>query len=484
MSNLFSFLNPVNGRSESGRRSSTDMGGDILPATRGEIGLEHESFLGDLNTIDDALSQAMKAKKSLEEVRRSAADIFRKYSTVCVELETSNALLAQRMEQLKQAKERETLLIDQNVEIGRRISELQMQIDSLEESDRSQREKLISLRNELSFATAEVSQLEKLNSDMSKQVRMLTEDVEQARSATEEQIDKVLNLQNIIKIHEETIKAQENEKLTLEHSMQETVRELNRVRIRVTDAEVYANNARSSVAELERQVSILSSDKAKLQAAYDRLFTESNQEKASLTQALEATRSRADVAQKLLSQSRDEALNLSKQTSALDRKVGDLTIEMRRLQEINEQRVANITKLENENNNINQARSALAERLDLTMQTLNQREKANLRLEKQVEELQSKLRELNGEIDRNLREYESKVAELSLALEKEKSNRSLLDVLERALDDARTGEGSAEDQARRELAAATETVRKSRRGKTQSADAPAAIASSSSETAS
>lgn len=176
-----------------------------------------------------------------------------------------------------------------------------MQIDSLEESDRSQRGKLISLRNKLSFTTAEVSQLEKLNCDMSKQVRMLTEDIEQARSATEEQIDKVLNLQNIIKIHEETIKSQENEKLTLEHTMQETVRELNRVRIRVTDAEVYANNARSSVAELERQVSTLSSDKAKLQAAYDRLFTESNEEKASLTQALKATRSRADVAQKLLS---------------------------------------------------------------------------------------------------------------------------------------------------------------------------------------
>lgn len=92
-----------------GRRLSSE-NPDHVPATRGEIGLEHESFLGDLNTIDDALSQTLKAKKSLEEVRRSAADIFRKYSTVCVELETTNALLGQRMEQLKQAKERETLL--------------------------------------------------------------------------------------------------------------------------------------------------------------------------------------------------------------------------------------------------------------------------------------------------------------------------------------------------------------------------------------
>lgn len=109
---------------------------------------------------------------------------------------------------------------------------------------------------------------------------------------------------------------------------------------------------------------------------------------------------------------------MSKQTFALDREVGDLTIEMRRLQEINEQRVAAITKFENNYNNINQARSALAERLDLTMQTLNQREKSNMRLEKQVDELQAKLRELNSTIDRNLRDYEFKVAELTLALEK------------------------------------------------------------------
>jgi chromosome segregation ATPase len=295
-----------------------------------------------------------------------------------------------------------------------------------------------SLRSE----TAE--QLKAREAQIAELERQLEQETADRRSATEarrtiqEHFDaagkRLVDLEGELAAARERLALIEDEKMSLQNAIEQSLAENGRLTRRLTDSDNTVTAIRAQLAKLEASYADVFAERGRLSAALDEAKEQHLAERNTLTMRLEGLVSRAATAERLLAETRQNLLARTEEVRGFDRKAVDANIARgaaeRRLQQIesaHEARERQVRELET-------ARNALAERANELTKTLKTRELALSRAEETVAALTQRNGQLEADIQVSRVGIERRVEDLTDALERERLERA---VVEGALEAAR-----------------------------------------------
>jgi crescentin len=192
--------------------------------------------------------------------------------------------------------------------------------------------------------------------------------------------------------------------------------------------------ARTRLEQMDANVAAAEVERAALSAARD----EANSEIHVLNRRLEAIRSRAATAEKLLSEARQSLVARAEEVRIAERKTADATIARNTTQKLVEQLTAARDALEGKTKELERGRASLIERSHILAETVKARETALGQAEQEIKSLTDHIREIELEVAAYRGQAERRIEELNASLERERATaRDALDGKTREFEEGR-----------------------------------------------
>ena len=398
------------------------------------LGEKHEQIIGRLSQISEILSQLDDAQKLINKLETPLRETFQHHQSQRSEnIAIQHAYESARLD-VSHLRERESSLTA-------RVASLEMELKHLHEAhaqaltgQHAVEEELRLASNDIRVRDADITELQRRLSDLSVELAHTKDDLQDARNQLHEQ-EAVYNALDLeIRRERENHQTLEQEHESLQASVQQAVSEAIHMSKRLADTESIAAEGRARTLQLESQLSDIQADRARLVEELDALRITTSEEKRGLSVKAEGLRSRSTTLEKLLAETRTE---LSKQTEGMrdaQRKMTEMSIALNRAEAKSEKATALSQRAESENKNLEQSRVALMERADMLSKAIKAKDAALKRSEERASDLADRLNSLDNKLSSHVETYERRISELSTALEREKTERALL---EGALDAAR-----------------------------------------------
>ncbi|MDR1827216.1 MAG: hypothetical protein LBR29_02675 [Methylobacteriaceae bacterium] len=398
------------------------------------LGEKHEQIIGRLGQIGEILTQLADAQKLIEKLETPLRETFQHHQSQRSEnIALHRAFESARID-VSQLRERESSL-------AARVASLEMELKHLHEAhaqaltaQHAVEEELKLSSNDIRVRDADVAELQRRLSDLSVELAHTKDDLQDARNQIHEQEAVYNSLDQELRREREQRQTIEQEHESLQASVQQAVSEAIHMSKRLADTESSAAEARARALQLEGQLTDLQAERSRINEELDALRLATSEEKRGLSVKAEGLRSRAATLEKLLGETRSE---LAKQTESLrdaQRKMTEMSIALNRAEAKAEKAISGSQRADAENKNLEQSRITLMERADMLSKAIKAKDAALKRSEERTTDLSDRLNSMETKMSSQVETYERRISELTTALEREKTERALL---EGALDAAR-----------------------------------------------
>ncbi len=389
------------------------------------IGAENEGLRG-------LLMEASRKFEELDALRATFGNIVTPVSDMLRELEqekSQNAslrnLLAEvrsnldglRSEYQQADKERTSLRQDNAVlrqEIGAVQQDLQL-MDSLRAE----------LAGEVATQNAQIAQLERQLSAETAQRQAITDAHRQISDEIQAADKKQVHLEANIQALQEKLLLTEEERQSLQTSLDQSIAEASRISRRQSETEALLASARSKIGDLEAAAAESEVQRHALQVRFDEANEQHQTEAAALTNRLGSLQSRATASEKLLAEVRQSLAERTEESRDWERKAAELEIARTGTEKKLQQLEAAHENLERQIAELTQSRATLVERSGAMNKTLKLRETALARGEEKNATLAERLKQLESDLQVQREANEKRVEELNTALSRERMARAV-----------------------------------------------------------
>ena len=317
-------------------------------------------------------------------------------------------------------------------ELGRRssaseteVEKLRNELDIVQQQARSGEIAKAELTNELSATRAKVADLERQVAQEVSSTRLLTEENHSLSDHAASADKRIVELEGENSLSRERLVLLENEKRSMQGSLEQLVTENSRQSRKVTETENALTGARSRVDSLEAALASSESERNRLSTAIDESNERRQTESNTLTMRLEAMQSRASAAERLLGEVRQSLITRTEENRVSERKVVESTIARNATEKKIEQMLSSLQQQERQLRALDGSRATLVERSSTLLKTVKARETSLARAEEKIAALTDRMKFLEGEAESNRGKTEKRAEELNALLQRERLDRSV-----------------------------------------------------------
>ena len=298
--------------------------------------------------------------------------------------------------------------------------ELRRELALAQEATRGLERDKTELTSEIVAARAEVANLESQLAQETANGRALSEAnqilVDHADSADK----RIVELQSEGALMREKLLLLENDKRSLQTALDQTLAETSRLSRRLTESENALTAARVRLEQMDISLAAAENERATLAAARDEADERHRSEAYALNLQLEALRSRAATAEKLLSQVRQNVDTRTEEVRVLERKVVEATIGRDATEEVVERLTAARDVLEGKARELEQGRASLMDQCNSLAETLRARETSLAHAEQKIKSLTERIAEIEVDAGVYRTNTYQRIDELNASLQRER----------------------------------------------------------------
>ena len=217
----------------------------------------------------------------------------------------------------------------------------------------------------------------------------------------------------------------DDERRTLQISLDNTVTEVTRLSRQLADNNNVLAGAQTRLAQLETSLAETETERSRLVSALDEANERHRSESSAQTMRLDALQSRAATAEKLLVEARSNLAARADEVRALDRKMTDATIGRNAAEKKLAQLESAQQTQERQIKDLEQARAALVERNTALGKNMRTRETDLARAEEKIASSNDLIARLEADIAASRSRTEKRVEDLNAMLERERMDRSV-----------------------------------------------------------
>jgi chromosome segregation ATPase len=331
--------------------------------------------------------------------------------------EVRSNLDALRAEHIQTEKERAALKQD-NTLLRQEIGAVRQEVQSLD-SIRAQ------LTDEVAAQQNQIAQLERQLNAEAAQHRALADAHRQLTDEIQAADKKIVGLEAEIRGLREKLVLTEEEKQSLQTSLDQSIAEASRVARRLSETETLLANARSKISDLEAAIANGEKERDALQVRFDEASEQHQTEISALSNRLSSLQSRAAASEKLLAEVRQALAERTEESRDWERKAADAETARMTTEKKLQQLEADNESLAQQIVELTQSRATLMERSSTVNKTLKQREAALARAEEKNAALMERIKQLEND-HQVLREADEKrLTELNATLSRERMARAV-----------------------------------------------------------
>jgi chromosome segregation ATPase len=279
--------------------------------------------------------------------------------------------------------------------------------------------------DELTTVRGKVGELERNLSQELAAVRMLTDEKHSLLEHSTAGDKRIAELEGETAQARERLVLLENEKRSLQNSLDVLVGDNSRVTRRLNENENALAGARGRIEQLETALAAAEQDRTKLTSHVDEAHERRQAESNTLTMRLEAMQSRAVAAEKLLAEVRQSLIARTEENRVSERKVVEATIARNSTEKKLEQMLVSLQTQERQLRDLESSRSTLVERSSTLLKTVKTRETALTRAEEKIQTLTDRVTQLETEAEQNRAKTEKRTEELNSSLQRERLERAV-----------------------------------------------------------
>src|SRR5262249_7397224 len=290
------------------------------------------------------------------------------------------------------------------------------------------------LTSEIVAARAEVANLESQLAQETANGRALSEAnqilVDHSTSADK----RIVELQSEGALMREKLLLLENDKRSLQTALDQTLAEASRLSRRLTESENALTAARARLEQMDISLAATENERVTLATARDEANERHQSEAYALNLRLEALRSRAATAEKLLSEVRQTLVARTEDIRVLERKAVEANIARNATEKVVERLTTARDVLDGKIRELEQGRASLTERSNILAETLKARETSLAHAEQKIKSLTDRIAEIEVDAGAYRAKTERRIDELNASLQRERVE---LAVAQGALDTTR-----------------------------------------------
>jgi crescentin len=300
-----------------------------------------------------------------------------------------------------------------NQSLKRELALVQQVANGLE-SDKAE------LTSEVVAARAEIANLESQLAHETADARALGEANELLVDHANGADKRIVELQADCALMREQLSLLETDKRSLQTALDQTLAESSRLSRRLTESESALAAARSRLEQTEIGLASVESERAALGAARDEANERHQSESYALNLRLEAMRSRAGTAEKLLSEVRQSLVARTEEIRVSERKVVEATIARNATEKTVERLTAARDALEAKVKELEQARATLVERANGLAEAAKARETSLTHAEHKIKSLTDRVDQLEHDARMYRTKTVKRIDDLNETLQRER----------------------------------------------------------------
>jgi crescentin len=300
-----------------------------------------------------------------------------------------------------------------NQSLRRELALVQQVANGLE-SDKAE------LTSEVVAARAEIANLESQLAHETADARALGEANELLVDHANGADKRIVELQADCALMREQLSLLETDKRSLQTALDQTLAESSRLSRRLTESESALAAARSRLEQTEIGLASVESERAALGAARDEANERHQSESYALNLRLEAMRSRAGTAEKLLSEVRQSLVARTEEIRVSERKVVEATIARNATEKTVERLTAARDALEAKVKELEQARATLVERANGLAEAAKARETSLTHAEHKIKSLTDRVDQLEHDARMYRTKTVKRIDDLNETLQRER----------------------------------------------------------------
>jgi crescentin len=297
-------------------------------------------------------------------------------------------------------------------ELGRELTLAQQAARGLE-GDKTE------LTSEIVAARAEIANLESQLAQETANGRALSEAnqilVDHANSADK----RIVELQSEGALIREKLLLLENDKRSLQTALDQTLAETSRLSRRLTESENALTATRARLEQMDISLAATENERVTLATARDEANERHQSEAYALNLRLEALRSRAATAEKLLAEVR-QTLAARTEDIRLERKAVEANIARNATEKVVERLTTTRDGLDGKVRELEQGRASLTERSSILAETLKARETSLAHAEQKIKSLTDRIAEIEVDAGAYRAKTERRIDELNASLQRER----------------------------------------------------------------
>jgi chromosome segregation ATPase len=305
------------------------------------------------------------------------------------------------------------------------IERLRNQLDIVQQQARSGEIAKGELNNELAVTRAKLADLERQLAQEVASTRLLTEENHTLSDHAASADKRIVELESENSVAHERVVLLENEKRSMQGSLDQLVTENSRLARKLTETENLLTAARGKIDSLEANLATSESERNRLTTAVDESNERRQTETNTLTMRLEAMQSRATAAERLLAEVRQSLITRTEENRVSERKVVEATIARNATEKKLEQMLSSLQQQERQLRDLEGSRATLVERSTTLLKTVKARETSLARAEEKIAALTDRVKFLEGEAETSRGKTEKRIEELNALLQRERLDRSV-----------------------------------------------------------
>jgi len=375
---------------------------------------EYKAFFGKL------IEPATQALRTLEHEKTNNIDLRRK-------LEQVNARADELRARTHELETRHAILVSENEKLRQ---ELDLSRAEARDAERSRAE----FANENISKRNAVSNLERLLSLEVSRVNTLSDDNQRLRDETVAAEGKSSRLAADMSAASDKINFLEGEVLSLQKSLDQVSEQATHAARRFTDSETTLITAKKRVLVLEASNNELVQERDRLRTSLESSSTRHAGEQERIQMQVDAVRSRAAAAEKLLTEARTLLAQRGEEMRSLDQKVGEADYVREKAGKKIGDLEAAVEKLQGELTEVKTGRDKIIEKSAVVVNALRMRETQLQRLEDGAKTASEKITRLEAELRESAEAFQRRIQEVVALLERERLDH---EVTEGALESTR-----------------------------------------------
>lgn len=375
---------------------------------------EYKAFFGKL------IEPATQALRTLEHEKTSNIDLRRK-------LEQANTRADELRARAHELETRHAILVSENEKLRQELDLSRLEARDAERSRAEFANENISKRNA-------VSNLERLLALEVSRVNTLSDDNQRLRDETVAAEAKSSRLAAEISAANDKINFLEGEVLSLQKSLDQVTEQATHAARRFTDSETALITAKKRVLVLEASNNELVQERDRLRTSLESASTRHAGEQERVQMQVDAVRSRASAAEKLLTEARQLLAQRGEEMRALDQKVGEADYVREKAGKRIADLEATVEKLQTELTEVKTGRDKIIEKSAVVVNALRTRETQMQRAEESAKAAAEKITRLEAELRESAEAFQRRIQEVVALLERERLDH---EVTEGALESTR-----------------------------------------------